>query len=331
MNATHGWRQVTRWIGLAVCLIPIVWLAISVAGAGDYLASQVAVQWGNDGQVTRTDFGWTVAIIPGIGCLVSAIVSTVAAFVASARTLPLVYWLSFGFGCMFLAIWLGLERLGSSSGHTSGISPEAFIAAPLFLLLGVIPWAIARLGRTRANEEKPPGSDGTHDEAAREPIATSAGYSVWTGGAVSRSMGAVAVAVAVVVIVSAAVGLARGSVTTSLLTCIVGVVVIVAIVAFGSVHVAIDDSDVRVRSWLGLPRKRIPLTRIRSVNAETVTVGEWGGLGYRVSPRGTGFIIRSGAALELRTDDSTFFVTIDKADEAVREIRSLRPELSDDA
>lgn len=315
--AMNGWRGAMRWIGLAVCLVPIVWMAISLLHAESYLTSEVPSKW-NDGQVTSTLPGWTVALIPFLGCLVSAIVSVAGSLIAEPKRLPFVYWLSSGFGCMFLALWLGIYELGTASlNGVPAPSPNWFIAAPLLILLGVVPWAIARLGRSaspkRAPDADPVFADGGPDDR----------HAVWTGSAANRFMGLLAGLVALLTILIASLQGTQGDEAPIALTCIVGVVVFACILAFSAVYVAIDEVEVRVRFWWGLPRKRIPLAEITSADAWTTSMGEWGGLGYRVGARGIGFIIRGGPALEIISETSAFVVTVDDASKAADQIQRL--------
>lgn len=316
-------RRSMRWLGLAICLVPLTWVFVSVVQAGDYLTTDVPSQW-NDGVVTSTMTGWAVAAIPFTGCLVAGIVALVAAIVADDARLPFVYWLACGFGCMFLAIWLGLHQLGSSVDAGSSLSPDAFITAPLFLILGVIPWAVARLNRRGIPSAKPATLD-----ASTEPTESDSGTAIdlrsaWVGGAHNRITIGLACVTALLTLTGGLVSAVGGDVVSTVIAGAIGTVVFSAILAFAGVRVAIDRTDVRIRSWLGILSKRIPLTDIQGIQATETSVGEWAGVGYRLGARGTGFIVRSGQALDIRTADGNFIVTVDEARDAAEFSRSIR-------
>lgn len=320
-------RRSMRWLGLAICLVPLAWLVASVVQAGDYLTTDVPSQW-NDGVVTSTMPGWAVAAIPVTGCLIAGIVALVAAIIADVARLPFVYWLACGFGCMFLAIWLGLHQLDSSVDAGSSPSPDAFITAPLFLVLGVIPWAVARLGRRGAPAGEPATLDAGTEPTEPDPAAAIDSRSVWVGGAHNRITIGLACATALLPLTGGLVSAVGGDVVSTVIAGAIGTVVFSAILAFAGVRVAIDRTEVRIRSWLGIPSKRIPLTDIQGIQATETSVSEWAGVGYRLGARGTGFIVRSGPALDIRTADGNFIVTVDDASDAGEFSRSIRSQQS---
>lgn len=303
------WRNASRWLGLVICLMPVVWMGVSLTNAGTFLASTVPAQW-NNGEVSNWLPGWAVALVPVLGCGIAGIVA-VAGAVTRPQRLGLIYWLSFGFGLMFLMIWFGLLKLGSSADGAPAVEPDLFLAAPLLLLAGVVPWALVRTGhRDPAVAASGSASDRRGDSLLGQPV-------VWVGSAVNPLMLVVAAVAAAATTVLALTG------ADVLLTVIVGVVVVASTVAFGSVHVAIDEREIRVRSWLGLPRKMMPLANVADVRAVETSFAQWGGLGYRVGPRGAGFIVRSGTAIEVRTADSLFTVTVDGASEGASVAEAL--------
>jgi len=132
---------------------------------------------------------------------------------------------------------------------------------------------------------------------------------VWVGSAISPLMLVIATIAVVATVILAATG------TGVIPTVIVGFLVAASTIAFGSVHVAIDEREVRVKSWLGIPRKTISMANVTGAHAVETSFTQWGGVGYRVGPRGVGFIVRSGPAIEVHTGDSVFTVTVDRADE----------------
>lgn len=83
--------------------------------------------------------------------------------------------------------------------------------------------------------------------------------------------------------------------------------------SFVQLRVAIDGRGLRVVSWLlGVPFKRIPLEHLRAVESTDLRPGEWGGWGYRIMPRRSAVILRSGPGLLITTtDDKQFAITLD--------------------
>ena len=302
------WRNASRWMGLVICLIPVVWMGVSLTNAGTFLASTVPAQW-NNGEVSNWLPGWVVALVPASGCAIAGIVA-VAGAVTEPQRLGLIYWLSFGFGLMFLMIWFGLLKLGDSANGAPAVEPDLFLAAPLLLLAGVVPWALVRIRQHDPAVAASASDQGRRDSLPGQPI-------VWVGSAANPLMLVVAAIAAAATTVVALTG------ADVLLTVIVGVVVVASTISFGSVHVGIDNREIRVRSWLGLPRKTIPLANVADVRATETSFAQWGGLGYRVGARGAGFIVRSGSAIEVRTADSLFTVTVDGASEGAAVAEAL--------
>ena len=108
-------------------------------------------------------------------------------------------------------------------------------------------------------------------------------------------------------------------------------VVVVVLIAtwFSSMHVAVSQQRVEVRSGLvAWPRIRLPLDSITSVIAEDLRPMRWGGWGYRGCIRlleRAAWILRAGPAIELQlTDGRRFAVTVDDAAEGAAGLNGLR-------
>ena len=103
-----------------------------------------------------------------------------------------------------------------------------------------------------------------------------------------------------------------------------GLLVLAGTLAFVHVVVRVDRHGVEVRcGHLGLPRRRIPWAEVDSVSAARVTPRHWGGWGYRWRPeKGTAVVVRRGPAVVFELGGGhRFTVTVDDAEDAVREIR----------
>ncbi|WP_433548833.1 hypothetical protein ACQPZG_30075 [Streptomyces sp. CA-294286] len=172
-----------------------------------------------------------------------------------------------------------------------------------------------------------PGADDRHDESAAAPPTTR-----WTGRATNRAQWLLSAAGAGVLAlgIELAVGSSWVSGIVPLVMAVVGCLLVGMMVIFGTlafvhVRVTVDDQALEVRcGHMGLPRRRIPLSHVRSVEfAPRVTPRHWGGWGYRWRPeQGTAVVVRRGEGVVLRLGDGrTFTVTVDDAAGAVRAIR----------
>jgi hypothetical protein len=171
-----------------------------------------------------------------------------------------------------------------------------------------------------------PSADDRHDESAAAPPAC------WTGRATNRAQWLLSAAGAgcLALGIELAVGSSWVSGIVPLLMAVVGCVLVGMMVIFGTlafVHVAVkvDDEALEVRcGHMGLPRRRIPLSHVTSVEfAPRVTPRHWGGWGYRWRPeQGTAVVVRRGEGIVLRLGDGRVFtVTVDDAAGAVRAVR----------
>ena len=102
-------------------------------------------------------------------------------------------------------------------------------------------------------------------------------------------------------------------------------VVAVALAMTSELAVRIDARGVHTL-WgpFGWPRPRIPLDIITAVCTEHINPMQWGGWGYRVSPRGVAAVIRSGPGLVIsRTGRPDYAVTVPHAAEGVDVLNAL--------
>ncbi len=80
------------------------------------------------------------------------------------------------------------------------------------------------------------------------------------------------------------------------------------------VYVVINSHGLQVRLGGGVPVKRIPLDRIKTVQAIDLEPSQWSGWGYRVVPGGSAVVLRRGDAIQVNmTNDRRFAVTVDDA------------------
>ncbi|MHB0928716.1 MAG: hypothetical protein ACYC3W_07325 [Candidatus Nanopelagicales bacterium] len=102
---------------------------------------------------------------------------------------------------------------------------------------------------------------------------------------------------------------------------------VVAAIWSSRLAVEIDATELRVRFGPGWPVRRIPWSRVISVEYLTVHPLQWGGWGYRILPlrRAQAVVLRAGEGLRLElSNGSSFVLTVDQADQALDAIRALR-------
>lgn len=89
--------------------------------------------------------------------------------------------------------------------------------------------------------------------------------------------------------------------------------------------VRIDDNGLRASwGWFGFPRVVVSLSQIRSVRAEHIEALQWGGWGYRITPRGRAMVARSGPGIVVqRLNSSDFAVTVDDPDTAIEVFNAI--------
>jgi len=104
------------------------------------------------------------------------------------------------------------------------------------------------------------------------------------------------------------------------------VVALLAVLAVGwSARIVIDEAGLRVSS-LGLTWSRVPLERVASAEAGTVSpLRDFGGWGWRMVRDGRrGYVTRAGEALVVhRIGEPDVLITVDGASEAAAALNTL--------
>jgi hypothetical protein len=109
----------------------------------------------------------------------------------------------------------------------------------------------------------------------------------------------------------------------------VGVLVLGVLIAWWSSRVAVefDAQELRVRFGPGWPMRRIPWSRVISVEYLYVHPLQWGGWGYNLLPRRRtqAIVLRAGDGLRLELSNGrALVITVDQAKRALDAIRKLR-------
>ncbi|HET7682155.1 MAG TPA: DUF1648 domain-containing protein [Marmoricola sp.] len=89
--------------------------------------------------------------------------------------------------------------------------------------------------------------------------------------------------------------------------------------------VRVDGRGVRA-TWgpTGWPGRTVPLTAVAGAESIDLEPAQWGGWGYRLSTRGTAFVVRRGPAVVLHRRGATdLAITVDGADEAAALVNAL--------
>ncbi|MEU5209214.1 hypothetical protein [Streptomyces sp. NPDC020742] len=177
-------------------------------------------------------------------------------------------------------------------------------------------------------------SDGGGRTAARAGGSHAEIPDVWQGSATNRvqwllaAVGAACLALGIELAVDSSWTSGLAPLVMAVVGCVAaGLLVLFGTLAFVHVAVRVDQDCLEVRcGHMGVPRRRIPLDTVVAADfAPQVTPRHWGGWGYRWRPeQGTAVVVRRGEGLVLSLGDGrTFTITVDDAEDAVREIRRM--------
>lgn len=294
--------------------------AVLLATWRDELPDPVATHWGRQGMAdgltsVSGTIGLVVAFGVGLGLLglVLALISKVPVLVrACAAT---------GAGVSSFVVVLVTLSTGAQRGladATEARIPGAAIWAALLAgaLVGALAWLLVPTWQVAP--EPAAGEPGRAMElAAGERVS-------WTRSVRSATPAAFVMAGSVLVTAGLAVALQDWWLL------IVPAVLLVMVVALGSIRATVDGSGLRVRGALGWPRQHIALDTIASASVvEVRAVRDFGGWGYRIGVRKPftgvrGWVLRSGPGLLIeRTDNSRDIVVVDDAATAAGLITAL--------
>lgn len=144
---------------------------------------------------------------------------------------------------------------------------------------------------------------------------------LWSGGA--RSAWWFPVALGVVGVLSGAAAFSGGAPTAPSLV----IAVALPLLALWSSRSRLTVSPDGVQARLGAryPRRVVPVSSIASAQAIDVVPLQWGGWGWRVTPKATALIVRRGEGVRVRlTTGRDLVVTVDDAATAASLINDLR-------
>jgi hypothetical protein len=306
---TRAWRRrrgtagVTALVGLGL----LAWAALLANSWRAQLPHLVAVHWGVNGApngyaTVGTAIG--VMLVSG-GVLVLGFAAVTVALGQSALTRRIG-----AAATIWSALFPSTITVGSLNGQRGltdardapGISGVLLVAIGGSLVIAIMVAVLV------PGDPVQPTVEPVDREAPRVTLEGGA-RTVWSGGAESpialaASLGATALTLVLAVL------------TQFWVLVFMAVLVFALIASMSMVKVRIDRTGVVIRSPLGWPRTRIPLTEV--VRADVIDVRpmrDFGGWGWRVGRRGrVGIALRGGESLLVeRTGDRSTVVTVDHA------------------
>ncbi|ALM38656.1 hypothetical protein [Streptomyces sp. FR-008] len=329
MTATGPPYRVPRRLVALVALPFVVTTAVVAAvqaGMRDRLPAELAVHFGPGGAADRFEtpgrFLVTMAAMLLLGGAAWTVMAARSGRGGGSGT-GVVAAVGWGLAAFLGAIAVLVLHLNAGAARADGLSLPLWhlgVAFAVGLAGGLLGYALVR----RTVPDWPPSQDVTATERLDLPRQGRAGWARRTqsvpmllGGFVMMA-GALAPLVVSTMPWWAAIVLLLGG---------------LLLVLMAQADVVVDRRGLTVRlSGLPWPRLSVPLDRVATARARPVNpLGEFGGWGYRVMPKRSGLIYRSGEALVVRRtgDGREFAVTVDDAGTAAALLNTLaerRPE-----
>lgn len=148
---------------------------------------------------------------------------------------------------------------------------------------------------------------------------------VWVGRASSTPLRLLAAAMAVVAVV--------GWFLASSPTVIASLVAALAVLWCSTITLRIDGAGLLAYYGpMAFPRMHVALGRIESAESvDALRPLEWGGWGFRITPRGTGLIVRGGSGIVVhRTGRGDLAISVDRPQQGVDLLRALQARVGAD-
>jgi len=304
------------WLAVACLIIPALVVGIGWVSLSARLPTRMATHWTSlthpDGFSDTTTFSATCLAITlaGLGVGVALAIAPMNRR-SRAGLLGLI-----GFAtALFSSVWLTCALIAAHADSPDRAALGGWIAPAIaFGILGGAPALIA--------PHEPAGPPHTTPEPLDlAPQANAA----WRRRLTSRTFLVLGTAIAAVLLLVAGALALAGPGAAAVTMSIIAVTVLVSTATLASIEVTADARGLRVRSTaLGLPLRRIPLSRIDEVYAERLRPLEWGGWGWRWKPGRTAVVLRAGDGIVVRTGQHAFAVTVDDAETGARVLETLR-------
>jgi hypothetical protein len=292
------------------------------------LPDPVAIHWGSDGQPDGFGPRWSFplltlvigvgvpALTVGAGLGASSVDPRARAAGSNMRFLGAV---SLGTSAFFGTLSTGLV-LAQGGLEDAVAAPSVWVPG----VAGLVAAAIAGVVGWFA-QPKPPLAGAPSEPAEPLPLAADE-RAVWMrSGTMSPVAAALLIAAAALLVAWGVWLVATQADASAWIVFGVGLAVSMVVATGVAYRVIVDDSGLRVRGALGLPRFHVPLADVQA--AETVVVNppaEFGGWGWRWAPGRFGVVLRAGEALQVvKADGRRFVVTIDDAATGAALLQSL--------
>lgn len=292
-----------RWV---VAVVVLVLPAVAVLGSffawQDVLPDRVASHWSGTGpaddSLPTLGVFWVAFGVTGVAAI-AAVVTTVLPQIPPRAKRAALFWIGVPAG-LAVTIWLVPTWLTIQAGTAQDAVLGAWIVVFLVCALyGAIPYAIAP--RAPLDVDERPTSVEPIELSSTEVGAWSrtitANIFIWASVVIVVLAGAIFVPMFI-----------SGRAGSAAIGLVIMAIALVLVAGFIRLRVSVDWRGLRVTSLvLGIPLKRIPLERIRAIEATDLRPGEWGGWGYRIMPGRSAIVLRSGPGLVVTTTADTQF------------------------
>lgn len=303
-----------RLAGTALALAAPALVLITFVMLHDRLPDPLAVHWDLRGRVDNTSSVGAFFAGTLIASAALALASMAATFLAHSPIAGRMVATLMTFGAWIAAIaWTATVAVSLGAAQAVDVRMPWYLVLLVIggpILLGIVAWLVLPGEWRHPNAPMPTGAPGSGLTFApgEAVVWIDHAYAAW-----GRWAAAGAGAAAVVTF-----WIAR-PVTIPL------AIVAVALALTCELAVRIDAGGMHTL-WgpFGWPRPRIPLEQITAVRAEQISPLQWGGWGYRVSPRGVAAVIRSGPGLVIsRVGRPDYAVTIPHAADGAEVLGAL--------
>lgn len=298
--------KVRFWTAASLTFIPTAALLVARLLWGDQIPTTVASHWSGstpDGFATTTTF---FAIVLAVSLIASAVAAAEA--IRASDSAPLLLSVTATAAATSATIWILSVALTLDAGTPENARIGWWIALPIAAAMtGIAAWVLTSSGRVDSEPALATPTLDTPLTASERAAWIGRVHSIWPW-ILSACLTALTVGTAAYSDWWVAAILLVATIVTA---------------AFASVTVRVDNSGLSISSW-GIRWKKIAITRVKSASVDTIRPMEWGGYGYRITPRGTAVTLRAGEAVVLTLDTGRVFaVTVDQSEDGVRLLNSL--------
>lgn len=278
----------------------------------DDLPSRIATHFSLSGEADGyTGLGWFLGGFTGVVLAIS-LVGVVAILLARS---PIRFFAAIFAGSGWLLALAGVAVLRAASGESDPTQAQLSIGSVLLAIsagaaaAALVWWLLGADARRpgRSTTAEPPYALGEHERAVWVGRAVSAPLRLLAGGALIVAGSGWVLGVWALVI--AALGSA------------------VALFWCSTITLRIDAGGLTAHyGMIAIPRLRVALKQVESADAvDHIRPLEWGGWGLRITPRGTGMIVRGGPGVVVqRAGRRDLAVSVDSPQPGVDLLRALQ-------